>query len=339
MKQSVLFAILVTVIAVSVSILTAEDVSKKGSNPILSSENLADPHMIRYQGKYYLFGTYLDGSITAGSDHYDVYVSEDMYTWDKVPNIFKADSTTLWAPDVFYDPPSQTFYMYYSNQMNIGIATATSPIGPFEDQGILIENAIDAHMYHEDGQYYMYYSSADYDPDLSLVDIVIDRLTGNKGKENILVQKMSSPITKIGEPKLLLEPTVDWERGFFVDINEGAWMYKHADTYYLMYSGNETMFGEYAIGYATSSSPMGPFIKHPNNPIISATTAEDGKPGIYSPGHHSVVRDEDGTDWIIYHQKKSYWDVSLSRRYTCRDQLLVDDQGQLVVEATGMTWD
>ena len=163
MKQSVLFLTLASVIVVSVSTLAAEEGSKKGRNPILRSENLADPHMIRYQEKYYLFGTYLDGSMTAGSDHYDVYVSEDMYTWDKVANIFKVDSTTLWAPDVFYDPSSQTFYMYYSNQMNIGIATATSPTGPFEDQGILIENAIDAHMYHENGQYYMYYSSADYE--------------------------------------------------------------------------------------------------------------------------------------------------------------------------------
>ncbi|UVE18967.1 glycoside hydrolase family 43 protein [Pseudomonas sp. LS44] len=335
MKYTFLYIALIAVIAASASVLAAKEVSQKDSNPILSSENLADPHMIRYQGKYYLFGTYLDGSMSAGSDHYDAYVSDDMQTWEKVSNIFKAESITLWAPDVFYDPLSEMFYMYYSNQMNIGIATASSPTGPFDDKGVLIENAIDAHMYYEDGQYYMYYSSVDYKSDL--LDIVIARLTGNKGKENILVQKMNSPLTKVGEPKLLLEPTNDWEQGFFLDITEGAWIYKHADTYYLMYSGGETMFGEYAIGYATSSSPMGPFAKHPNNPILSTTSAEDGQPGVYSPGHHSIVRDEEGTDWIIYHQKKSYWDVTLSQRYTSRDRLLVDDQGRLVIKATGMT--
>lgn len=337
MKRTFLYIIIITIMTVSTSMLTAKETPQKDSNPILRSENLADPHMIRYQGKYYLYGTYLDGSMSAGSDHYDVYVSDDMYTWKKINNIFKKDSVTLWAPDVFYDPLSNMFYLYYSNQMNIGVATASSPTGPFKDRGILIENAIDAHMYFEDGKYFMYYSSADYKS--GLLNIVTARVTGNKGKENILVQRMSSPLTKVGEPKLLLEPTDDWEQGFFLDITEGVWMYKHADTYYLMYSGGETMFGEYAIGYATSSSPMGPFTKYPNNPILSTTPAEDGKPGIYSPGHHSIVRDEEGTDWVIYHQKKSYWDVSLSRRYTSRDRLLVDDQGQLFIQATGMTGD
>ncbi|HSC82076.1 MAG TPA: family 43 glycosylhydrolase, partial [Pseudomonas sp.] len=184
---------------------------------------------------------------------------------------------------------------------------------------------------------YLYYSSADYQS--GLVNIGTALFTGNKGKENILVQEMSSPTTKVGEPKLLLEPTLAWEKGFFLDITEGAWMYKHADTYYLMYSGGETMFGEYAMGYATSNSPLGPFVKYPGNPILRSTSAEDGKPGIYSPGHHSIVRDDEGTDWVIYHQKKSYWDVSLSRRYICRDRLLVDDQGRLSIQATGMRED
>ena len=335
MNNKFLYLAFITTIAFCGTIMATEQAAQKDSNPILRSDNLADPHMIRHQGKYYLYGTYLDGSMSAGSDHYDVYVSDDMYSWSKVKNIFKSNSITLWAPDVFYDPVSKIFYMYYSNEMNIGIATSNSPVGPFDDQGILIENAIDAHMYHEDGNYYLFYSSVDYKA--GLLNIITDRLTGKKGKENILVQRMSSPLTKVGEPKLLLEPTDDWELGLFLDINEGAWIYKHADTYYLMYSGNETMFGDYAIGYATSNSPMGPFTKSPDNPILRTTSAQGDKPGVYSPGHHSIVRDEEGTDWVIYHQKKSYWDVSLSGRHTSRDQLRVDDQGRLVITATGIT--
>lgn len=335
MNNKFLYLAFITAITFCGSITASEQAPQNHSNPILRSDNLADPHIIYHQGKYYLYGTYLDGSMSGGSDHYDVYVSKDMNSWSKVKNIFKSSSITLWAPDVFYDPLSKVFYMYYSNEMNIGIATASSPTGPFEDQGILIENAIDAHMYHEDGNYYLYYSSVDYKA--GLLNIITDRLTGKKGKENILVQKMSSPLKKVGEPTLLLEPTDDWELGFFLDINEGAWMYKHAETYYLMYSGSETMFGDYAIGYATSSSPMGPFTKSPDNPILHTMPAQGDKPGVYSPGHHSIVRDEQGADWVIYHQKKSYWDVSLSGRYTSRDRLLVDDQGQLIITATGIT--
>lgn len=307
-------------------------------NPILEQDSLADPHIIQFQGKYYLYGTYLDGTLKGGSDHYDVYISENMKDWDKVPNIFSKDSETLWAPDVFYNASDETFYLYYSNDMNIGVATSKSPTGPFVDQGILIENAIDAHMFKDNGEYYLYYSSVEISNEF---DMILRFLTGiilgtkDKAKENILVQKMDTPLKTEGDPILLLEPNIAWEKGVMLDVNEGAWMFKNGETYYLMYSGSETMFGTYAIGYATADNPIGPFIKSANNPIV-ATRKSLLASGVYSPGHHSVITNDDGKHWIVYHQKQSPTSIGFSNRYVCKDEMTLTETGELVVVSTGM---
>lgn len=307
-------------------------------NPILATENLADPHMIKYQGKYYLYGTYLDGTIKGGSDHYDVFVSEDMTDWEKVPNIFSKDTDTLWAPDVFYDPADETFYLYYSEGMSIGIATSKTPIGPFEDRGILIEQAIDAHMFYDNGKYYLYHSSVEISNEIDMIERFLIGLingTHDKARENIWVQPMSTPMDKSGQAILLVEPDVAWEQGILLDVNEGVWMFKSNSTYYLMYSGNETMFGNYAIGYATSTSPVGPFEKYKENPIVK-TKPSLFKKGVYSPGHHSILTEDDGSHWMIYHQKKSATHLGFSQRYVCKDQMYVTKEGNLEVFATGM---
>ena len=42
------------------------------------------------------------------------------------------------------------------------------------------------------------------------------------------------------------------------EIAEGPTLIKHKGLYYLLYSANHFMSVEYAVGYATSSSPTGP---------------------------------------------------------------------------------
>ncbi|MBV1920783.1 MAG: glycoside hydrolase family 43 protein [Pseudomonadales bacterium] len=307
-------------------------------NPILEMENLADPHMIKFQGKYYLYGTFLDGSLKGGSDHYDVYVSDDMTNWEKTPNIFSKNTDTLWAPDVFYDASSSTFYLYYSESLSIGVATSNSPTGPFIDKGILIENAIDAHMFYDNGEYYLYYSSTEISDEFDMIFRFINGLisgTNDKARENILVQKMRTPTEKMGDAILLIEPDAAWEKGIRLDVAEGAWMFKNDNTYYLMYSGNEAMFGTYAVGYATSDNPLGPFVKAENNPIVHTRNSLFNR-GVYSPGHHSVLTEEDGTHWIIYHQKKTPTSIGFSHRFVCKDEMFVSEEDTLHAPSTGM---
>ncbi len=271
-----------------------------GHNPVISTEGLADPTIIRYQDRYYLYPT-------SDSLGYDTYASDDLLNWTKAACAFNHEGPNVWAPDVYCDPSDDQFYLYYSADFRIGMAVADNPLGPFEDRGTFIEQAIDAHLFRdEDGHLYLYYEGF-----------------AESGSQ-ILLQHMSTPLDPVGEPILLLEPE-GWERGI-IGVTEGPWMLKKDSTYYLMYSGNVFYTADYAIGYATSSSPTGPFTRFPGNPIVSK------RDGVFGPGHHSVVETPDNGLVIVYHQKASAetgWD-----RFISIDRMGFDDTGQIWVTAT-----
>lgn len=73
---------------------------------------------------------------------------------------------------------------------------------------------------------------------------------------------------------------------------EGPWMVKHGDTYYLEYGAPGTQWNVYADGVYTSKSPLGPFTYAPYNPISY-------KPGgfLKGSGHGSTVKDHQGNLW------------------------------------------
>jgi beta-xylosidase len=116
------------------------------------------------------------------------------------------------------------------------------------------------------------------------------------GGFKIMAQRMSDPLTKIGEPKQMIHPTEPWEMKSG-RVTEGPFMLKHNGTYYLMFSGTGADSPNYGIGYATSKSPMGPFVKYAGNPIAHRSDK------IFGPGHHCVVEGPDKKLWMLYHQK------------------------------------
>jgi xylan 1,4-beta-xylosidase len=276
-------------------------------NPIVDAWHAADPTVIRYRGRYYLYPT-LD---TKG---YDVFVSDDLVHWEKKGKCFTDPRGGVWAPDVYHDGRGRGgFYLYYTVDKPgggklVGVAVADSPLGPFKDRGTLIENAIDAHMFRDDdGQLYLYY--CDISP----------------GFNRIAVHPMADLTTAQGRRSVLITPEDGWEtrRG---RVAEGPWMLKHKGTYYLMYSGSGADGPDYAIGYATSQSPLGPFEKYAGNPI-----AHRGN-GVFGPGHHCVVTGPDNHLWMVYHQQNS--ERTGWNRFLAIDPLWFDDQGVIHVKTT-----
>ena len=282
-------------------------------NPVIATRGLADPAVLLHEGTYFLYPT-------GDSRGFDVYLSTDLRNWRKGPRVLEPGGLNVWAPDIFRDPEDGRFYLYYSANYRIGVAIASDPRGPFEDRGILLEDAIDPHMFRdEDGRYFLYYEA------LTDVKQTLKRLSIPVGR--IFVQAMAGPLETSGEPRLLLEPDTGWERGWF-RIVEGPWMLKRDGSYYLMYSGNATFSADYAIGYATASSPTGPFEKHPGNPIV----AKGG--GVFGPGHHAIAEGPDGATWLVYHQKASSdwaWD-----RFICIDQITFGADGEIQATPTPM---
>lgn len=274
-------------------------------NPIIDRIGPADPHVIRHQGRYYLYPT-TDGR------GYDVFVSSNLVQWEQMPKCYTDPRGGAWAPDVFHHANGDgKFYLYYtvsrvkgSGGLDkvIGVAVGDGPLGPFVDRGNLADTAIDAHLFEdEDGAMYLYYVQL-------------------AGGFRILVQPMANPLTKRGEPREVIRPTARWEqmRGA---VTEGPWMLKRQGVYYLMYSGSGADGPDYAIGYATASSPLGPFTKHPGNPIVHRGD------GLFGPGHHCVVTGPDGKLWMLYHQQNSEqpgW-----RRFLALDPIWFDEQGTL----------
>jgi len=271
------------------------------TNPVIA-ETLADPSVIFHEGVYYLYGT---GQVSGGRG-YRVYTSADLVHWRRGPVVFRQDEPNAWAPDVWRDPASGRFYLYYTVNRTVGVAEAAGPLGPFTIRRTLAEKAIDAHLFRDDdGRLYLY-----------VVQVPGFRIT---------VRPMAGPTEPAGRPKVILQPESDWETRNG-RVTEGPWLIKHAGRYVLLYSGSGANTPDYAVGYATASSPLGPFTRAGHNPILHRSE------GVYGPGHGCAVRDRAGQWWFVYHQKrtaKREWG-----RFVCLDRLRFDEEGRLFGKAT-----
>jgi len=315
-KHTVVFLSIAALCLLGFIILTAA-VSKVGetyTNPVLAETvmihreqpdnfkgvlGIGDPTVLSHQGKYYLYPT--------GDNHgYDVYISNDLVNWQKGPRVFQTVEPGVWAPDVFYNETDNLFYLYYTVNGRVGVAIADRPDAVFKDLGTLIKGAIDGHMFvDDDGQYYLYYVE----------------YPGFR----IHVQPMASPVQRKGSSIRLIQATEAWEKKQAA-LTEAPWMLKHLGIYYLLYSASGADTQDYAIGYATAESPLGPFTKYKSNPIIKKGD------NIFGPGHCSVTRTPDGQLWMVYHQQKNWkrgWN-----RIICIDPLWFDEKGNLHGEAT-----
>ena len=98
---------------------------------------LADPFVLKHNGAYYLYGT----SGERPDEGIPVYRSADLLTWEGPIGsanglaLRKGDSfgdSGFWAPYVLFD--KNKFYMYYTANEKIAVATSDSPLGPFRQQ-------------------------------------------------------------------------------------------------------------------------------------------------------------------------------------------------------------
>lgn len=246
----------------------------KFNNPYFPA---ADPFVLLHEGKYYLYFTNEEGP----QDGYYVYTSSDLINWKNEGYCLRKEDVKgekwFWAPEVVYY--NNKFYMAYSSEEHIGIATSSSPLGPFVQNNkrwITEDLAIDGHFFKDDdGSVYLYYAKLD-------------------GQNKIYVAKMSSDLLDIDKSTetLLITAEDEWETKDCL-VTEGPFVLKYENEYYLAYSANHTRSEDYAIGYAKSKSPLGPFVKYKNNPILYKNKKFNGI------GHHSFTTSKDGKQLII----------------------------------------
>lgn len=268
-----------------------------GTTPAPRKQNIfyADPTIFLDNGTYYLSGTAQGGQPSQGftalqSDNLQEWTSGtegDIYRLILSPSAGTTWGTTgFWAPQWFKD--GGTYYFLYTANEKVAIARADAVTGLFTQKEARPIDAsvgnIDPFLFKDDdGTYYLYHV----------------RFTNG----NVLWTARFDPQTGALDAASLtqcLELTEPWERMGNYDpaakVMEGPTVVKWDGVYYLFYSANHYKDPDYAVGYATATSPLGPWTKYEGNPILRRDiVGEEGA------GHGDVFQAKDGEYYYVYH--------------------------------------
>lgn len=292
---------------------TTEATSAVYTNPVFTPD-LPDPSVVKDQatGEWYAYGTTDYWTADSSSLHImPILESPDLVHWTFVRNTFSPPGTTaapgsptepawagsvfLWAPDVHYIDGQ--YVMYYTASSTaaggsaIGVATASSPAGPWTDSGgpivaprpdgqggylsTIDPNEIQA----PDGQRYLYYGS--FSGGVWVVPLEPDGLA---------VQPGSTPVQVASSGRY-----------------EGTSVVYHDGYYYLFASSGGCCSGPnsaYEEVVGRSTSPLGPFVDSIGVPLNqgggTVVLAGNGN-GFVGPGGGTVFQDNAGRYWLIFH--------------------------------------
>ena len=246
-------------------------------NPII--KGAADPFATVFNNRLYVYPT-------TGGGVFRAYSTDDLGAWQSngtilnLANVSWANgSTNAWAPCMVQR--NGTYYFYYSvggSTSRIGVATGSSPTGPFTDSGkpLLTDTtgglaantfeAIDPEVFQDpvSGKTYLYAG-------------------GSRGSK-LRVFELDSTLTGLSREVTVATP---------VKFTEGAFMHYRDGRYYLSYSNGSYADDTYSVHYSVGDSPTGPFSY--GGKILGSNGEDKG------PGHHSFVEIGD-TNYILYHR-------------------------------------
>ncbi len=290
-----------------------------------------DPFLYYEDGTFYLYGTtrkYVQpGKIV---EEFEVYTSKDLVNWQDGGACFvpsKTDWCTdrLWAPEVF--KIDGKYYMYYTAAKGSGgvlhgsVAVSDSPLGPFTNK---IASGVDGRkpvfdfgndfptidgtlFTDDDGKMYYFFVRDQIGDNASSGGSNSTRrstLWGVEMSNPYTVKEGSKPIklTEVGRSTLDEKGayTQKWETqdGMW---NEGPYVLKHNGVYYLTYSANYFGNKYYAVGYATSTSPLGDYTKPDNLPIMGKDPEEDSNWTYFDGTGHAMFLTIEDELYMVYH--------------------------------------
>ena len=261
--------------------------------------SMGDPFLLSTPEGYYIWGTTGDGGFTT-------FFSNDLQEWEAREKALRfSDSPwgnrNFWAPEVCYYQGK--YYMTYSCEQKpvqpnepegfrICLAVSDIPEGPYKvtnapwfDNGW---SCIDGHIFVDDDETpYLFFNKTG----------VVEEPWHLYGE--IYVVRLKKDLSGFdGDPILASKAEQPWEDPDPEKksiCNEGAFVFKKEGVYYLTYSAGHYASPKYAIGYATAASPLGPWVKSDDNPLLAGDEAIGG------PGHCSVSVAPDGGLLLCYH--------------------------------------
>lgn len=275
----------------------------------------ADPTLVYFKGKYYLFV-----SMSAGfwySDdllHWEFHADPDLLIYDYAPDVRQvgeylyfcasrkgrncpilrtADPLTepftevscsfdFWDPDIFCDDDGRVyFYWGCSNTTPIwGVELDPATMEPIGEKRPLISGCEEALGYERPG-------------DNGIVDREASVLYKSMHQfYNEATGKLELPPQMAQMPGLNAEVLTAMYNAVGKPYIEGAFMIKHDGTYYLQYACPGTQYNTYADGVYTAKNPLGPFTLQTSNPFSAV-------PGGFmtGAGHGSTIADKYGNYW------------------------------------------
>jgi hypothetical protein len=238
----------------------------------VSYREAADASMIRYKDKYILFVSHSGG----------YWYSDDLHRWTYLP--VRSLPIEDYAPDAIAINDTVWFAASSAERKPFYYTT-----DPFSDSWKPANDTLpfavwDPHFFaDDDGQRYLYWGCSNVLP--------------------IYGVRLNSGMQAVTEPRILIEHNADiygWEvPGENNELtgngwNEGAWMTKYDNRYYLQYAAPGTEYRTYADGVYTSPSPLGSFEYEAYSPFSY-------KPGGFAggAGHGSTFQDKYGNYWHI----------------------------------------
>lgn len=264
-------------------------------------QDFPDPDVLATDDEYVAYAT------NGAGFNVQTAVSDDLDEWevlavDALPTLPGwALPGKTWAPDVSeFSPGVYVMYFTVANKSPalqcIGVATATSPRGPFAPAGdgpVVCPpddgGAIDpATFVDDDGTRYLLWKN---DGNCCGLDTWLQ-----------IAELSADGTTLVGETTRLLMQDQDWEG----TLIEAPTLVKRDGVYALLYSANDYGGDAYATGFATAPSVRGPFVKA-DGPLLT-TGLSNGR--YLGPGGQDVVTAPDGSDVLVFHS----WDSLFIQR-------------------------
>lgn len=262
---------------------------EKFHNPIIQN-SLPDPTVVKAEdGYYYLYAT-------ENIRNVPIYRSRNLTDWKYVGTAFTDESRPtwnpkggIWAPDINY--VDGKYLLYYSKSewggewtCGVGVASATSPEGPFTDHGALlisenigVRNSIDPFYIEENGKKYVFWGSFH---GIYGIELTADGLAIKAGSKPVQIA---------------------------ADQMEATYIHKRGKYYYLFGSAGTCCEGAnstYRVIYGRSESLFGPYVTKDGKRMLDGAfdVLIHGNGNVAGPGHNAeFITDDAGQDWIIYH--------------------------------------
>ncbi len=264
----------------------------------------ADPHIAVFGTTFCLYPT--TDMVGWNPPAFHGWTSKDLKHWKDEGVILDLPRDTTWATGQAWAPAIATkngkYYFYYSANQNIGVAVSDRPMGPFKDplgKPLVAKNeyhcqSIDPMVFvDDDGSAYLFF-----------------------GQGKCMAVKLNADMISFDHQAV---KEIELE-----GYNEGPFVHKRKGIYYLSWSRFDTRDPRYSVAYAISKSPLGPYQKAAEEPILQQ------KGEIKAAGHHSIVQVPGRDEWVIAYHRFHVPGGDGYHRETCISPLRYDTKGAII---------